>query len=167
MVHLGISDHSLVFMTRKAGYLRTSTHKTNETRYLKFLNQADFLAHFNQVEWEGITVRDDPVILWQQWKEHYFVVHYWLINMHLKGGKESRVKNLLGLPITYYVACARDFLKRTHAKTNDPVASLKFNKARNDVNNFIRVTKRKYLSENLNAKVKKQRKYRRILYELQ
>lgn len=70
MVHLGISDHSLVFMTRKAGYLRTSTHKTNETTYLKFLNQADFLAHFNQVEWEGITVRDDPVILWQQWKEH-------------------------------------------------------------------------------------------------
>lgn len=83
--------------------------------------------------------------------------------MHLKGGKESRVKNLLGLPITYYVACARDFLK----PPLDPLASLKFNKARNDVNNFIRVTKRKYLSENLNAKVKKQRKYRRILYELQ
>lgn len=71
MVHVGIHDHSLVFMTRKAGYLRTSTHKTNETRYLKFLNQADFLAHFNQVDWEGITVRDDdPVILWQDWKEN-------------------------------------------------------------------------------------------------
>lgn len=71
MVHVGISDHSLVFMTRKAGYLRTSTHKTNETRYLKFLNQADFLAHFNQADWEGITVRDDdPVILWQDWKEN-------------------------------------------------------------------------------------------------
>ena len=71
MVHVGIRDHSLVFMTRKAGYLRTSAHKTNETRYLKFLNQADFLAHFNQVDWEGITVRDDdPVILWQDWKEN-------------------------------------------------------------------------------------------------
>ena len=87
--------------------------------------------------------------------------------MYLQGGKESRVKNLLGLPITYYAACARDFLKRTHAKTNDPVTWLNFNKARNDVNNFIRVAKRKYLSKNLNAKVKKQRKYRRLLNELQ
>ena len=91
-----------------------------------------------------------------------------LINKHAPlRRKRVKGKKSPWITLTYYVACARDFLKRTHAKTNDPVASLKFNKARNDVNNFIRVTKRKYLSENLNAKVKKQRKYRRILYELQ
>lgn len=90
-----------------------------------------------------------------------------LINKHaplrrkrVKGKKSPWITYIY---VTYYVAYARDFLKRTHAKTNDPVTWLKFNKARNDVNNFIRVAKRKYLSENLNAKVKKQSKYRRLL----
>ena len=98
-------------MTRKAGYLRTSTHKTNETRYLKFLNQADFLAHFNQVEWEGITVRDDPVILWQQWKEHCCPL---LINKHAPL-RRKRVKGKKSPWITYnLLRCMRKRFPKTH-----------------------------------------------------
>ncbi|CAH3124178.1 unnamed protein product [Pocillopora meandrina] len=36
VVHLGISDRSLVFMTLKICYERTSSHRTTETRAFKF-----------------------------------------------------------------------------------------------------------------------------------
>lgn len=50
---------------------------------IKFLNQADFLADFNQVDWEGITVSDDnSVMLWQHWQENLLSITDFL-NMRL------------------------------------------------------------------------------------
>ena len=43
VVHLGISDHSLVFMTLKISYERTGSHRTIETRAFKNFNHHFFL----------------------------------------------------------------------------------------------------------------------------
>ena len=42
VVHLGISDHSLVFMTIKIRYERVGTHRTIETRDYKKLTGTNF-----------------------------------------------------------------------------------------------------------------------------
>ena len=43
VVHLSISDHSLVFMTLKISYERTGSHRTIETRAFKNFNHHHFL----------------------------------------------------------------------------------------------------------------------------
>ena len=136
MVH----HHSLVFMTRKAGYLRNGNHKTTETRYLKFLNQADFLADFNKVDWEGMTTLLCSGNIGRK------ISCPLLINNHAPL-RRKRSKGKKSPWITYnLLRCMRKRFPKTH-----PVTWLKFNKTRNDVNNFKRVAKRKYKSENLNA----------------
>ena len=42
VVHLGISDHSQVFMTKQIRYERVGTHRTIETRDYKKLTATNF-----------------------------------------------------------------------------------------------------------------------------
>ena len=51
VVHLGISDHSLVFMTLKICYERTGSHRTIETRAFKNFNHHHFLDDVAQQPW--------------------------------------------------------------------------------------------------------------------
>ena len=67
-VHLGISDHSLVFMTLKICYERTGSHRTIETRAFKNFNHQHFLDDVAQQPWNNIFSETNPEAMWDVWK---------------------------------------------------------------------------------------------------
>lgn len=59
VIHLGISDHSLVFLTRKAHYDRNGPRMI-ETRQLKHFDSNKFLNDLNQMPWSNVDLCSDP-----------------------------------------------------------------------------------------------------------
>ena len=59
MIHLGISDHSLVFLTRKAQYYRNGP-RVIETRHFKNFDKGKFLSDLNQLSWANVDLYSDP-----------------------------------------------------------------------------------------------------------
>ena len=64
VVHLGISDHSLVFMTIKIRYERVGTHRTIETRDYKKIDSDKFLNDLVQQPWDLISLEPNPTAMW-------------------------------------------------------------------------------------------------------
>ena len=74
VVHLGISDHSLVFMTLKICYERTGSHRTIETRAFKNFNHHHFLDDVAQQPWHKIFSETNPEVMWDVWKNLFMEV---------------------------------------------------------------------------------------------
>ena len=53
VIHLGISDHSLVFLSRKTEYCRIGP-RVIETRQFKHFNRGKFLSDRNQLPWANV-----------------------------------------------------------------------------------------------------------------
>jgi hypothetical protein len=64
VIHLSISDHSLVYMIRKAHYVREGT-RTVEIRSLKNFNRESFLRDLEQKQWDNICCSQDPNEMWE------------------------------------------------------------------------------------------------------
>ena len=69
VVHLGISDHSLVFMTLKICYERTSSHRTIETRAFKNFSHHHSLDDVAQQPRQNIFSETNPEVMWEVWKK--------------------------------------------------------------------------------------------------
>ena len=70
VVHLGISDHSQVFMTIKVRYERVGTHRTIETRDYKH----KFLNDLVQQPWDLIRLEPNPTPMWNAWKSLFMEI---------------------------------------------------------------------------------------------
>ena len=70
VIHLAISDHSIVFFfTRRAHYDRND-HRTIETRQVKHFDSDKFLRDLNQTQWANVDLYFGPKDMWQEsWKE--------------------------------------------------------------------------------------------------
>ena len=64
VVHLGVSDHSLVFMTLKICYERTGNHGTIERRAFKNFNPRHFLDDVAQQPWNRVFSETNPEVMW-------------------------------------------------------------------------------------------------------
>ena len=53
VIHLSISDHSLIYMVRKAHYVRSGA-RTIKIRTLKNFSSEDFLRDLNQQPWANV-----------------------------------------------------------------------------------------------------------------
>ena len=60
VVHLGISENSLVFMTLKICYEQTGIHRTIETRVFKNFNHHHFLDDVAQQPWNRVFSETNP-----------------------------------------------------------------------------------------------------------
>ena len=78
MIHLGISDHSLVFLMRKAQYYRNSP-RVIETRHFKHFDKGKFLSDLNQLSWANVDLYLDPKICGVNGKRCFLDA---LISMH-------------------------------------------------------------------------------------
>ena len=67
VIHLSISDHSLVYMIRKAHYIQEGPRTVN-TRTMKNFNRESFLNDLKLNHWEGISCSQDPNKMWDAWK---------------------------------------------------------------------------------------------------
>ena len=67
VVHVGISDHSLVFMTRKANYDRNAYEsRTIEMRQFKNFQEDKFFNDLEQMPWRNVSSHSDPNDMWQE-----------------------------------------------------------------------------------------------------
>ena len=74
VVHLAISDHSLVFMTLKICYERTGIHRTIETSVFKNFNHHHFLNDVTQQPWNRVFSETNPETMWDVWKKLFMEV---------------------------------------------------------------------------------------------
>ena len=70
VVYLGISDHSLVFLTRKRQHYRNGP-RVIKTRQFKHFNREKFLNDLNQLSWANVDLRSNPNDMWREWKEMF------------------------------------------------------------------------------------------------
>ena len=59
VVHVAISDHSLVFMTREANY-DCNGSRTIEMRQFKNFQKDKFLNDLEQMPWRNVSLHSDP-----------------------------------------------------------------------------------------------------------
>ena len=76
VVHLAISDHSLVFMTLNICYERTGIHGTIESRVFKNFNHHHFLNNVAQQPWNRVFSEINPETMWDVWKKLFMEVVY-------------------------------------------------------------------------------------------
>ena len=69
VLHLGISDHSLVYMIRKTRYANAGSTKVIEMRNFNLFNKDKFLNDLKQKEWSKIALYSDPNEMWDLWKQ--------------------------------------------------------------------------------------------------
>ena len=67
VIHLSVSDHSLVYILGKAHYVRTRV-KTIKVRTLKNFNEENLLRDLNQQPWANVYHTVDPNDMWRIWK---------------------------------------------------------------------------------------------------
>ena len=101
VIHLAISDHSVVFLTRKAYYDRND-HRTIETRQVKHFDSNKFLRDLNQTQWANVDLYFGPKDMWQEsWKELFLSC----VNKHapLKLKRVHYKSEVLALLVVYCV----------------------------------------------------------------
>ena len=122
MFHLGISDHSLVYMCLKISLPREKP-KIVESRYLKNYNINDFnnhISHLSNAAWN----HEDPDQSWDQFKN---IFNY--VSDIYAPVKTRKVRSTYAPWLTTEIRCEmnkRDYLKKRAVKSNSkslPVAA--------------------------------------------
>lgn len=147
VVHLGISDHSLIFIQRKFSIPRKEP-KIIKTRQFKYYNANAFkfdLAMNLQMLSE--TARD-PNVMWEEWKNIFLLV----ADMHAPQ-ITRKVRSEYAMWITDNIKRTmyhRDFLKKKAVKTGSKQFHDAYTKTRNELNRLIKKTKATYFTNTLN-----------------
>ena len=146
VVHIGISDHSLIFIQRKISIQRKAS-KIIKTRQFKNYNAGDF-KHDLAMNMQTISLTNDPDELWNEWKRIFLTVadkHAPPITRRVRSEYApwitKEIKNMIH---------HRDFLKRKAAKTGSQQLHDAFTKVRNKLNKLIKRTKADYFTKSLN-----------------
>ena len=117
VIHVSISDHSLVYVIRKAHFMRERT-RTVEIRPMENFNKESFLRDLKQKFWNDIYCSQDPNEMWNLWKGMLMQS----IDKHAPL-KARRVRNRKCGWITNdlrHQIFNRDYLKKKAITTNDP-----------------------------------------------
>lgn len=142
VLHIGISDHSLVYAVRKFAIPSKNTHKYVTTRSFKNFNANAFKADLKSVPWDGIKVFKTPDEMIEVWQSLFLGVterHAPMRTRRVRNKKSpwlsSELRDLIN---------ARDRLKRQAIITKDISIWDKYKQERNRVNNEIKKAKRSY-----------------------
>ena len=145
-MHLSISDHSLVYMIRKAHYVRDGVRHI-EARTMKNFSSKNFLRDLEQKHWDNVYCFEAPTKIWEIWKCMLMETideHAPLRSRRISNRKSPWITNDLRRQIFN-----RDYLKKKAVSINDPEAWDQYRQARNQTNNAIKKAKRTYFTENL------------------
>ena len=146
VIHLGISDHSLIFAVRKF-FTPKSRQNVRYVRNFKNFNATDFLNDLSQMPWENVAQYENPNSCWQLyiWKSFYLQIldrHAPFRCMRIRGNSlpwiTPNIKNLMK---------ARDFHKKKAVKFNSQLHWAKYKDTRNKVNSELYKTKMRYFCD--------------------
>ena len=60
VIHLGISDHALVYLIRETNFLKSGANKIVIKRNFKHVNKTNFLNDLSQLRWHELCLHDKP-----------------------------------------------------------------------------------------------------------
>jgi hypothetical protein len=143
VLSLGISDHSLVYTIRKSGYPKTAG-RAIKRRYFNHFNEANFLDALSQLNWDVIQNYDDPNDMRRVWVDMLMNV----VNKHAPI-RETRIGKKRSPWITPNILQqmrSRDYFKKKFETTKDISTWNLYKKARNEVNNNLKQSKRDYFT---------------------
>ena len=144
--HVGMSDHSLIYIHRKISIPRKQPKIIN-TRQFKHHN-LEIYKHDLAKILENQPQDDDPNMLWEDWKSKFLLV----ADMHAPP-VTSRVRSGHAPWLTSEIKKKiydRDFLKKKSIKTGSIHFFNAYKKTRNQLNSLIKSTKSKYYNDVLN-----------------
>ena len=117
VLHLSISDHSLVYMIRKAQYKRNGS-RIVEFRSLKNFSRENFLRDLELKQWSNVHCLEDPNEMWATWKSMLMET----IDKHAPC-RLRRIGKKRSSWITNYLKrqmFKRDYLKKKAISSEDP-----------------------------------------------
>ena len=145
VLHLGISDHSLIYMTYKTKY-EHSGKRIIEIRSMKNFRKEQYLWDLEQQNWNDIKLSSDPSTMWSKWKSMLMEC----IDRHAPL-RHKRVGNKRSPWITSQLQREmrkRDYLKQKAVREDNYQIWEQFKHARNHTNNLIKTAKREYFVNN-------------------
>ena len=164
VLHLGISDHSLVYMIRKNHYDRAKA-RIVETRQFKNFNEVGFLNDLKEINWKSINSHSaDPNNMWSIWKKMFMdcIDKHAPLRKRRIGNKNSPwiTKELIGK------MHKRDYYKKKASLTNDELDWQRYKHERNVTNNSIKQAKQRYFIDNLESSKSNPRKTWKLINEV-
>ena len=142
VLHLGISDHSLVYVVRKVAIKTKSRHRVVNIRSMKNFNVDRFKNELTSLPWSLVDNLENANDRWELWKSMFMNVvdnHAPLKRKRLRNKKSPWINaNLKQLFLQ------RDKLKKLAVVSKNPADWKKFKDARNTCNNKIRQAKTDY-----------------------
>ncbi len=149
VIHLGISDHSLVYACRKVSIPKAKP-KVVETRQFKHFNITNFQQDLNQALNSTLFYnRTDANTAWYAWKEIFLEIADILAPV-LKRKVKSEYNPWMTNEIKS-MSHHRDFLKRKAIKHNSTRYHELYKNCRNRVNRLIKDTKATYFKNKLES----------------
>ena len=144
--HLGISDHSLIYVCRKISIPRNEP-KIIRSRQFKHYDKNSFLTELRDILQHTIN-DNNPDALWEDFKTRFLFVadiHAPQITRKVKSEYTPWMTNNIKKQIYH-----RDFLKKKAINTGSENMFVAYKRARNALNKLIKDTKRNYYTSVLN-----------------
>ena len=144
--HLGISDHSLIYVCRKISIPRNEP-KIIRSRQFKHYDKNSFLTELRDILQHTIN-DNNPDALWEDFKTRFLFVadiHAPQITRKVKSEYTPWMTNNIKKQIYH-----RDFLKKKVINTGSENMFVAYKRARNALNKLIKDTKRNYYTSVLN-----------------
>ena len=146
--HIGISDHSLIYVCRKISIPRNEPKVIRSHQY-KHYDKNSFLADLELRDIIQYMINDNnPDVLWEDFKTKFLLVadvHAPQITRKVKSEYTPWMTNNTKKQIYH-----RDFLKKKTIKTGSEDMFVAYKKSRNALNKLIKDTKRNYYTSALN-----------------
>ena len=158
---LGISDHSLIYLIRKSNCQVINTNFPVAMRQFKNFNDEEFLNDLRQVDWTEVNLLNDPNDRWSDWLSAILDIHAPFSNKRLRCKKSPWINSLLIQKMR-----ERDSLKKRFDKNPNDFVWSQFKKARNEVNNLLKKTKRDYFMTQINTTKRDPKNTWRLINEL-
>ena len=152
--HLGLSDHSLIYVVRKSKKIKAPPRIT-KSRSFKNFNQVKFIDSLKTKNWEKVTSCSDVDSAWSAWFEMFNDA----CNEHAPI-REKRIKGNLPEWVTgdfLKLSKDREYYYNKACKTNDPLDWDKAKALRNKVNNLRTNLKRHYYNNEIQNNLKNSR----------
>ncbi|XP_031556954.1 uncharacterized protein LOC116293638 [Actinia tenebrosa] len=142
VVHIGISDHSLVYTIRKIAIPTNNNHCKISFRSAKNFDSDKFLMDLATLPWDCLDNKESPDDMWDRWKELFLSV----LDSHAPI-KTKRIRNKKSPWMTTDLRKAmydRDKMKQKATQTNSRDDWSDYKSIRNRVNNEIKRAKKSY-----------------------
>ena len=131
VIHLVISDHSLILMTHKIHHDRNCP-RTIEMRQFRHFQKNKFLSDVEQMPWSKVDLCSDPNDMWQEWKQMVVSCTDKHAPRSLKRISKKRAQWITGGIM--HKMHRREFIKKKTISSNDHDMWEQFKCARNQVN---------------------------------